>query len=1727
MSEHPTGDAPKDERDRDRAPSSGKDPLGLILESFLARFRKGERPSLTEYIQHFPDLADEIRELLPAVAEVEQLGSLGAALAEVGFGDRTGSPSATDAYDPAARSAATVGDRTGTFPQRLGDYRILRVIGEGGMGVVYEAVRESLRSHVALKVVHPRFRTHADYLRRFHNEARSAAQLHHTNIVSVFDYGEHDGVCYYAMQFIDGHSIDRVLADVRRLRANQAQVKVAPVETGLAVNEKVDQVPPKAACDAARTEAEAFSDPLMRAVTHGLMTGQFALGAGVPLDPEATLPPATEAMMPGTSATSDLGFEPEVGLAVPATIGSATAPRALRSESHGSPADTAGPTRGEGHDESAAGNSSSSLAGQGVDRYNREVARLGAQVADALAYAHKRGVLHRDIKPSNLLLDATGNVWVTDFGLAKFEEGEDLSRSQDVVGTLRYMAPERFRGISDRPCDIYALGATLYELLTLRPVFESHDQLRLIDQIVNEPPAPPRQLDRRIPRDLETIVLKALAKDPKDRLATADELAAELRRFLENRPIRSRPISASERIWRWCRRNRAVAALIALAATLTIFLAIGSTVAAWRFREQNYDLRFEQSWTKASLSRAEQAEHKAQLALGQSLLSEGAALQRTGLIGQRFKSLDRLGRAAQVLGADPEGRKRLPEIRNQAIAALGLTDIRVRGEHECGHVVFPQFSFDAALERYTVVEHSGAVIVRRWDDDRELVRLPGPNRRDFWWAWSAFSPDGELLVAVYALTGSEGGLLRIWHLGRRELLGSLSSPGGLAFHPDGRRVLFSGPEGGIAIWDREERRVVRRLPLDFAPNNLALDADGQRLAVNNIDAASPRVSIIELETGRVLADWRSPVGIGNLAWSGDGQLLAVGGDNSDPRVYVWNVRRRVLSAVLQGHTSGIINAQFAHSGYLLATTSWDGTTRLWDAVSGEPLVTAPWHCNGFSRDDRRLIFRLFDTGKFGIWDVAAGTECRTLHPGMLGNRTETRDATVVLAADVSPDGRLVATCGGDGVRLWEASTGRELARLKAGFYCESVLFHPDGQSLISSGRWGLYRWPIRSEPDRGVDAVRVGPPQLLRETVGNDSPRATWLPDHRTLALIDNPGARVLLVDSSRPHAAWSRAKALDSSGDSSMRTITVSPDGRWLAVGGWKTVGIRVWDLRRRRLERVLRPQDAVGGIHPSVGFSPDGRWLVSNTGSDAGSSYHFWRVGTWELDRRIDQERNGPASNPPAFTDDGRMMALAIAPDQVLLADPANGRELARLTTLQSVNPTPLAFSPDGTKLVAGTNQKTALLWDLRRIREQLVPMGLDWDAPPFPPEDVPSRTTRPGVAGVAARGSGRSPQVGNSDWGLADLKAGSTPATRTPEGESSGTKPPPIRSIRVVGEVLETQARRAAELAEMNGRLAANPDDADALIHRGWLYSQRKKWPEAIADLERRCRLRPYDPDACWLLSETYEETGTLSGALAALNWLLEAKPEDRDARFQRGLLALALTQPDLAADDFSRILAAEPDQDRARYRRAQALIRLGRHREALADLDIVIAKDLNDHALYRLRGTVREALGDRDQARVDREKAIALLPKDPMALNNRAWTYATGPIDQRDPERAVALAQRAVALAPGEQVSLNTLGVALYRAGQYAEAISALEQSLAAGKGEFEAFDLFFLAMAHHRLGHADQARACFDRSVRWWDAQKNLPAREVAELAAFRAEVESVLGLDGPSGALPIEVFAPQ
>jgi serine/threonine protein kinase/Tfp pilus assembly protein PilF len=467
------------------------DPVEEVAEEFLARYRRGERPALTEYTDKYPALADQIRELFPALLAMEQFGSVAA---------------------PATDSSGETPAGTAKMPEQLGEYRLLRELGRGGMGVVYEAVQESLGRHVALKVLPFHGLVKPTHLERFRREAKAAARLHHTNIVPVFGVGEHQGLHYYAMQFIQGQGLDAVLRELQQLRRG-----TAPSSPRLTID-----------------------------MAQGLLTGRFA-------GPEAAPEPEPAPAAPPSARTDDT---PPPGLS-------------------GTPTELTSPSEAS---------------------YFRSVARLGVQVAEALAYAHRQGILHRDIKPSNLLLDRRGTVWVTDFGLAKPEGSDELTHPGDLVGTLRYMAPERLQGQSDPRSDVYSLGLTLYELATLRPAFADTDRARLIEQVRHDNPSPPRKLDRRIPHDLETIILKATDKELGRRYPTAAELAEDLRRFLADRPIEARRTPLVERTWRWCRRNPAVAALSSLA--LATLLA-GLAAVGWQWR------RAEQNWALADRQRQE------------------------------------------------------------------------------------------------------------------------------------------------------------------------------------------------------------------------------------------------------------------------------------------------------------------------------------------------------------------------------------------------------------------------------------------------------------------------------------------------------------------------------------------------------------------------------------------------------------------------------------------------------------------------------------------------------------------------------------------------------------------------------------------------------------------------------------------------------------------------------------------------------------------------------------------------------------------------------------------------------------------------------------------------------------------------------------------------------------------------------------------------------------------
>jgi eukaryotic-like serine/threonine-protein kinase len=552
------------------------DLLDQLAEEFAERFRRGERPSLKEYTDRYPELADEIRELFPAMVKVEQAEDL-RQVEEETSDPRPAKLSPNQIFrevGPVRASLVNQAEQP-SLGHKIGDYQILREIGRGGMGVVYEAEQISLGRRVALKVLPRQVSGDRMTQERFRREARAAARLYHTNIVPVFEIGQEGEVRYYAMQFIQGQGLDLVITELRRLRDRaRSEPQIKAVVEGQSRRTRGEH------------SGQGIEDPTLgkggevSAVLQSILAGRFDPGGRWP-EPVAAPQSSLAGARTGSLATpTGTGTKSGVAESDPAQTrtetGSAT------------PGDTTGP--GREHPpapallSSASPSSNSTILPGGTQlssvesgrrAFYRSLAHIGRQVAGGLAYAHARGIVHRDIKPANLLLDTEGVVWIADFGLAKGED-EGLTHTGDILGTIRYMAPERLRGEGDARADVYALGLTLYELLTLRSGFESSDRLKLIEQIKTEEPKKPRAVEARIPRDLETIVLKAIDKDPKARYQTAEAMGEDLGRFLADEPIRARQVSAAERYWRWAGRNPVIAVLGGVLTALLVAATVGS-----------------------------------------------------------------------------------------------------------------------------------------------------------------------------------------------------------------------------------------------------------------------------------------------------------------------------------------------------------------------------------------------------------------------------------------------------------------------------------------------------------------------------------------------------------------------------------------------------------------------------------------------------------------------------------------------------------------------------------------------------------------------------------------------------------------------------------------------------------------------------------------------------------------------------------------------------------------------------------------------------------------------------------------------------------------------------------------------------------------------------------------------------------------------------------------------
>jgi WD40 repeat protein/serine/threonine protein kinase len=1154
--------------------------LTRLADEFAARYRAGERPSLQEYINRYPQLAADIREVFPALAEVEQVKE--------------------DHQEAVGQEAAP----PALALQQLGDFRILREVGKGGMGIVYEAEQVSLGRHVALKVLPKNLLLDARAKRRFEREAKSAAKLHHTNIVPVFGVGEQDGMPYYVMQFIQGLGLDEVLEELKKLQ-------LANTRTGTYAGGELR---------VSRKELSAVH------VARSLLTGEFM-------------------------GTNDENGEDEA----------AASPEAAPKEGQG--ADSPRPPALS--DSFTLSSSSVVLPGRSRDgsksrhrkqTYWQSVASIGVQVANALEYAHKQGIKHRDVKPSNLLLDTRGTVWVTDFGLAKVDDQANLTHTGDIVGTLRYMPPEAFEGKTDVRSDVYSLGLTLYEMLAFRPAFEEKQRNRLIKQVTQEEPARLGKLNRHVPPDLEIIVHKAIDKDPNQRYASAGAFAEDLQRFIEDEPIKARRVSQTERLWRWCRRNPAVAALTALVALLLLASAIGTGV--WAVSAENTARRERETSEQLDLA-AEFAKQEAERATREAYRATREAEQSRRLL----YASDMLV-AQQVWEAGDTARTRAMLDRHRP--QTGQTDLR-------GFEWFYLWGRCQDASKQTLRGHTSDVLGLNLSHDGRTLGTFGADLSSCIWDLDsqqhktlagmrgrAVSPDGKTLAF------GDGKLLQLWSLDERRVVASFPlsdwlacaafSPDGgklaagcygivhlfdvqtrqelklervvvppspvfaVAFSPDGRTLASGWADTEIRLWDLATGKL--RAPLrghTSSVRGLSFTSDGKTLASTSYDAS---IRLWDTAGGKLLHVLRGTRAASDvIVFSPDDQRLAAGG--VDGTIRIWDLATRAISAVLRGHAGLITGVTFTPDGRTLISSSLDATVKLWDAVPRpDPNLVMHDQVLGpavaFSNDGKILAMATVRDNTVRLWNTESH---QWLDSPLKGHEF------FISNVSFSRDGRFLgSTCFDKTLRLWNVATRRQVAEFPHGSqHVVSCDFSPDGKLVASStylsGTETLV-WDIatrqkvkqlpatlaRFSPDGTLLATSADDKLLLWDVATWEKPKTftgfsstitglAFAPDGKTLAACEMNGTIRLWDMVERREIAHRLGHTL------LVQRVAFSPDGRRLATGGVDST-IKLWDLPLLQEVATLTGHD---GPVTSVAFSPDGLTLAS---ASADATIRLWRA-------------------------------------------------------------------------------------------------------------------------------------------------------------------------------------------------------------------------------------------------------------------------------------------------------------------------------------------------------------------------------------------------------------------------------------------------------------------------------------------------------------------------------------
>ncbi|HEV3261650.1 MAG TPA: protein kinase [Gemmataceae bacterium] len=1120
--------AASDDRLEPRALSQGRasEPAGTLddprvmraVEEYLAVREAGGKPDRQEFLARNAEIAEALAECLEGLEYIQQAGSFIQQSEE----------------NPRADGSAGAEISVGT---PLGDFRILREIGRGGMGVVYEAEQLSLARRVALKILPFLAALEPKQLQRFKNEAQAAAHLHHTNIVPVFAVGCERGVHFYAMQYIEGQTLAAV---IQQWRGTRGEGREKNGEKGI----------------------------------EGLRTTLNQAKADTPLAP------------------------------------------------HHSPLAT---------------------------RF-RTVAQLGIQAAEALDYAHREEVVHRDIKPANLLVDVHGNLWITDFGLARFHNDAGLTMTGDVMGTLRYMSPEQAqgqRGQVDHRTDIYSLGATLYELLALEPAFPGGDRHDLLRRIAWDEPAPLRRHNKAIPQEIETIVLKAMAKSPAERYGTARELADDLRCFLEHKPIRARRPGLWQRVKKWAWRHRPLVMSAGVSTLLVLVLAVvGLAVST------------------VMITRALQAEKQAKDDMTRTLYYQRIAL------AEREAATNHWGRVDELLNQCPEDLRGwewyyLKRLRHRSPLVLKASHFLA---------ISPDGRRLAAGGNLTSEKRNEFMV---WDIATGQLLFTGRGHTDIV-AIMVFSPDGcrlasmsaDKTVRVWDLTSSPGkGAVIAPEL---TLVGHTDKVHGLAYSPDGKRLASISYDQTVRLWDAQTGKQLRCFPgttAQFAFLGLSFSPDGQHLASGSGDR---EVKVWDVKTGHVvhtLHGHEEPVF--NVRFSPDGRRLASVCLGLTFKLWDLTTEQEVLT--LRGAGNGLTGVAFDPVGQRVAVVNdMGGFARIFDAANGQELIKLEGHTDccvavAFSPDGQRLVTASLDK-TVKVWDATTGQEALTLY----GHPNE------VYAVRFSPDGRrLVSGSKYDGtVRVWDAPRRDDDLLAQAltwsGFTGPvlSVAFSPDSRFLASGSAdrtvrvWdtvdGREIWMVHGHTDK-VHAVAFSPNGRRLASAGLDNTIKFWEPDS---------------------------GKELKTVFDSARHTFSLSfhPDGGRLAVTCIRSVKVR--DAKTGK-EDLSFPAHTGPGVH-NVVFSPDGKQLAT-AGADGLAK--TWDATTGAILRTLSGHTHHRLWGL-AYSPDGRFLATGGKDQTARIWDLATGKELFTLGGhLDQV--TSVAYSPDGRRLASGSGAEVKI-WD-----------------------------------------------------------------------------------------------------------------------------------------------------------------------------------------------------------------------------------------------------------------------------------------------------------------------------------------------------------------------------------------------------------------------------------------------